>query len=130
VKGGLHVEDYEGQRWDLALEILESGDTSIFLRENLMITRDTHGPDADGRIHIAVLTESLTRPHEDRAQAEVNDARTLIGEIAHADERFASLLQSYGVTWLFAGDDGTATFKLADIDAHGVLIWTTLEPPT
>lgn len=123
MRGALTVDEPQGQRWDLALDILSNGPDLVSLGPGLLLNRDTAGPASDGHIHIAVLADSENRPSKDAAQTQVNICRDLIEQIAESDDRFASLLSRLGVVWEYAGDDGSATFRLAGIDTNGVLVW-------
>jgi len=126
VKGGLRIDQPSGERWDLALDLIESGDEFVVLGDGLQIYRHVGSPDADGRIHIGVLDDAhhLAESHE--AQRRVDQARERVTKLALADQRLRSVLERHGVVWEYAGDDGSATWLIAAISEDGVLIWPDL----
>jgi hypothetical protein len=126
VKGGLRIDQPSGERWDLALDLIESGDEFVMLGDGLQIHRHVGSPNADGRIHIGVLDDAdhLAKRHE--AQRRVDQARERVTQLALADERLRSVLERHGVVWEYAGDDGSATWLIAAISEDGVLIWPDL----
>ena len=126
VKGGLRIDQPSGERWDLALDLIESGDEFVMLGDGLQIHRHVGWPDADGRIHIGVLADAdhLAEKHE--AQRRVDQARERVTQLTLADERLRSVLERHDVVWEYAGDDGSATWLIAAISEDGMLIWPDL----
>jgi hypothetical protein len=74
VKGTLTVDEPQGQRWDLALDLLREGPDLIALGQGLLLSRDTSGPASDGHIHIGVIAHAS----RERAQSEVDTAREFV----------------------------------------------------
>jgi hypothetical protein len=50
-------------------------------------------------------------------------AREQVSCLVSSDPRFASLLDARGVLWEVAGDDGSATWKIADVSEEGTRLW-------
>jgi hypothetical protein len=119
MKSALSVDNPEGERWDLALDLLSSGSDLVAIGSRLLLNRDTAGPASDGHIHIGVLANT---PRE-HAQSEVDAAREFVDRLANEDERFGSLLQHFGVRWEYLEDGETLTVALANIGEDGALIW-------
>ena len=90
MKGALAVDEPQGERWGLALDLLSQGPELVALGSGLLLNRDTSGPAADGHIHIGVVANG---PKE-QAQSEVDAARQLVSSLANEDERFGTLLRS------------------------------------
>ena len=119
MKGALTVDGPQGERWDLALDLLSNGPDLVALGSGLLLNRDTSGPSSDGHIHIGVVANG---PKE-QAQSEVDSARQAVGSLAIEDERFGTLLRQFGVTWEYVADGGSAVFMLARVSEDGTLIW-------
>jgi len=119
VKGTLTVDEPQGQRWDLALDLLREGPDLIALGQGLLLSRDTSGPASDGHIHIGVIAHAS----RERAQSEVDTAREFVQGLTETDKRFGASLRPFGITWEYVGDGGTVTITLARIDEDGTLIW-------
>ncbi len=119
MKGALTVDEPQGERWDLALDLLSHGPDLVALGSRLLLNRDTSGPASDGHIHIGVVANG---PKE-QAQSEVDAARQLVSGLANEDERFGTLLRRFGVTWEYVGDGGSAVFTLARVGEDGTLVW-------
>jgi hypothetical protein len=119
VKGALTIDEPEGERWDLALDLLSDGPDPVALGPRLLLNRDTAGAAPDGHIHLGVVANA---PRE-HAQSEVDAARELVERLANEDERFGSLLRRFGVRWEYVEDGGTLTVTLANIGDDGKLIW-------
>ena len=119
MKGALTVDEPQGERWDLALDLLSNGPDLIAIGPEVLLHRETAGPDPDGLIHIGVVANA---PRE-RAQSEVDAARGFVAHLAYKDERFGSLLRQFGVTWEYVEDGGTLTVTLAKVSDAGELVW-------
>lgn len=119
MKGALTVDEPQGERWDLALDLLSNGPDLVALGSGLLLNRDTSGPASDGRIHIGVVANG---PKE-QVQSEVDAARQFVHGLANQDERFGALLRRFGVTWEYVGDGGSAVFTLARVGEDGAVIW-------
>ena len=119
MKGALTVNEPQGERWGLALDLLSQGPDLVALGSGLLLNRDASGPASDGHIHIGVVASG---PKE-HAQSEVGAARQLVGSLANEDERFGTLLRRFCVTWEYVGDGGSAVLTPARIGEDGTLIW-------
>ncbi|MGO9457057.1 MAG: hypothetical protein ACLP62_08430 [Acidimicrobiales bacterium] len=122
MKGALTVDEPRGQRWGLALDLLSNSPDVVALGPGLLLFRDTAGPASDGHIHIEVLSASSS-PSRGVAQAQVDQLRTSVAQIAAEDPRFASLIDRCGVVWEYVEDLDTTRVRLAEIGPDGVLLW-------
>jgi len=103
-----------GQRWELALELLRSGESEVLFR-GVSLWRSTGGPRADGRIRVSVLTRTgPDAPCERRAQ-EIDRGRQAIAELLASDGRLEALFDEFGTTWSYVSDDGHGRVLLEDI---------------
>ena len=118
----MQVDEAHGRRWQVALELLAAGTAPIELA-GVRVWRDSHGPRADGSVHIDVCSpidpRSLTGL---AAEREVARARQVISQ-ASADPRFAQLLASNRVVWELVWEYGKGSIRLASIDQQGRLAW-------
>src|SRR6202034_2241695 len=119
VKGDLSIDEPSGQRWDLALDLIESGESGVLIAGRVQISRYVTGPTADGLIHIAVLAGQDTAPSRELAQNQVDTVRAYVSELVSEDRRFQYLMERFGVTWEYVGDDGSASWVLAAIAEDG-----------
>jgi len=92
VKGGLSVDEPVGERWDLALELIEREESFVVLGDRVQLVRHVGWPGADGLVHIAVLAGQGHAPPHAIAQGQVDAARGLISALASEDRRFQLLL--------------------------------------
>ena len=104
VKGGLSVDEPVGERWDLALELIERGERFVVLGDRVQLVRHVGWPGADGLVHIAVLAGQGRAPPHAIAQGQVDAARGLISALASEDRRFQLLLDPVSYTHLIAAD--------------------------
>lgn len=119
VKGGLTVEEPEGPRWDLALDLIENGTEFVILRRGLVVSREASGP-----VHLAVVIASGNDPIvREGAQATIDASREIVDQVAGKDERFSSMLARFGSLWEVVTDDGSGTIQLATTGDDGNLIW-------
>jgi hypothetical protein len=113
------VDEPQGERWDLALDLLTERPDLFALGPGLLLNRETAGPAPDGHVHIGVVANAPKAG----AQSEVDAAREFVDRLASDDERFGKLLRQFGTTWEYVGDGGTAAITLARIGEDGSLIW-------
>lgn len=124
VKGDLCIEGPCGERWDLALDLIEGGENAVPIADRVQLSRWTNGPRADGLVHIAILAGQDSAPAAAVARQQVDAARAYVVELASEDGRLHELLERFGVTWEYVADDGTASWVLAEVTADGSLVWT------
>lgn len=117
---GVSVDAPGGQRWELALGIIDSGEASVRLGE-VEICRATAGPEADGIVHLIVTVAE--RADQRVAKAAVLRARQVTQEVALADPRFARLLDQYGYRWEVVSNYGMGTILLGEANGDGELVW-------
>ena len=123
MRSGFGIEDPVGERWELALALIEDGRESVMLGDRIELRRWVGWPEADGVINIAVLVGFGQGLSRDALIREVTLAREQVSWLVSSDPRFASLLDVHGVLWEVAGDDGSATWKIADVSEEGTLLW-------
>ena len=118
---GITVAAPEGSRWDLALELIESGEAAVRLGE-VEIRRDVAGPSAGGVIRMTMRVDE--RAHREQGQASLLRGRRIVDQAASVDPRFARLLDEHGYRWEIVDDYGMGTTLLGEADGRGGdLLW-------
>ena len=120
---GLHVDQATGDRWELALDLLNSGEAAVSLA-GVVISRDTQGPRATGRI--AILLRSSTSPEfltSTGAERDVMAALHVVNTAAAQDPRFGSLLAERGFDIEYVHADAMGDVRLANVSRDGGLTW-------
>jgi hypothetical protein len=120
----MSMDEPTGQRWDVALDLIERGEAGVALGEGIRVRRQFGWPGADGKVHIAVVTDKARGRSNGAAQAHVNGAKERMGRLIASDVRFAELCRKYGVVWECLGEGGMATVMNAPISTDGMVIWT------
>jgi len=121
MRGTFSVDETRGERWDLAVEILDRGDGIVSI-EPLLLYRDANGPHSDGQVHAEVVSRFQHEPSSDRAEAEVaSGMRTL--DLVLADERVARLVARHGLRRDYVSDYETGRVTYATISDDGTLTW-------
>lgn len=126
----LSVEAPGGPRWELALDLLERGDTAIGLG-SLILRTDPATQKAGRRLHIefpcpadpAVSLESRRERLRALGNHDLQDARQLIQSVCERDARFAALVTDSGVVYEFVHDYGMGTLLVATARRSGPLDW-------
>jgi hypothetical protein len=104
---GVTVDATEGQRWELALALIDSGEGPVRLGE-VEIWRNVAGPTADGVIRMTLrVGEQADR---EGGQTALLQGRQVADEAPSADPRFARLLDQYGCCWEIVSEYGVGTF--------------------
>jgi hypothetical protein len=124
MRGDLNIDETAGQRWDSALDLIERGEAGVALSEGVRVRRQFGWPGADGKVHIAVVTNKSRGRSNQAAQTQVDAAKERMGRLITSDVRFAEICQKYGVVWEYIGEGGMATLLNAPISVDGTLIWT------
>ena len=96
---------------------------AVLLAGQVQVPRRATGPNADGLVHIAVRAGGGTAPSRGVAADQVAATRAYFRELASVDRRLQALLERFGVTWQYVGDDGSASWVLAEIAEDGPLAW-------
>lgn len=121
---GLDVDAPAGTRWDLALDVLESGDAEVRLGRRVRLRRSARGPSADSRIQVSIEASVLRSfVTEAVAEADVRHGLAMIEQAAAADPRFRSLLDRYGVDYAYVEDHSNAVLHLAAVTSDGRVVW-------
>jgi hypothetical protein len=118
---GLEVDAPQGPRWELALGLIESGESPVLLGP-VELRRGVSGPLADGVISV-VVRSSTSAPTYETARTDVNVARAVIASATAADPRLQDLLTRYGSRWELVDDYGMGTLLLAVVDDAGGVSW-------
>ena len=128
VRGGLVVDEPHGERWDLALELLETGEDFVSLG-SLRLHRVAGGPWSDGRLHVDICSRyHRSQLTEQRARADIERGLRLL-DVVLADERFMHLVTDHGLVREYVDDYGIGTVRLAIIAPDGSPSWDA-HPPT
>jgi hypothetical protein len=128
VRGGLVVDEPHGERWDLALELLDAGEDSVSLG-SLRLHRAARGPWADDRLHVDICSRyHRSQLTEQRARADIARGLRLL-DVILADERFVHLVTHHGLVREYVDDYGTGAVRLAVIAPDGSPSWDA-HPPT
>jgi hypothetical protein len=122
MRGAFDVDQPTGERWDLALEVLERAESAVAIG-GLNLYRVAGGPRADHRLHVEIRAtatpESLTRA---RAETDVAAGLSQLDEL-RSDKRFAALAAQHGVAVEYVTDYDTGRTGLAAVAANGSLVW-------
>lgn len=100
----------DGDRWELAIELLRSGEAEVFCR-GVSLWRSTAGPQADGRIQVSILT-NLPAPSPERRIQEIASGREVVATLVAADGRLGALLDEFGSEWSYVHDYGNGRVLL------------------
>ena len=126
----LSVDALEGQRWDAALSMLETGDGAVGL-QGLVLSRDLATDKAAPLLHIEIECpfdpSQVGRAPRDRlhdiATRSLAAARQTIGDLAQHDRRFADLVAESGQVYELVHRYGMGALLVATAGASGDLSW-------
>lgn len=126
----LRVEGPDGPRWDLALDLLESGEAAVGLQD-LTLRTDPAPPTQGRRLHIefpcpsdpALSVEARREQLHAIGNHDLEAARDLIQSVCEKDPRFASLVADSGVVYEFVHAYGMGTLLVATARREGPLSW-------
>jgi len=107
----MEVHEPRGQRWELALELLRSGESEVTYR-GVSLWRDTDGPRSDGRVQVSILTSAGPAGEVGRRDREVAQGRAAVDELRRADERVGQIFDEFGTTWAYVSDYGNGRVDL------------------
>jgi hypothetical protein len=120
---GLQVDATDGERWELALSLLETGEGPVRAGD-VILRRATAGPAADGRIHVEVLCstdpDSLTAT---LAETEFRQGLDQVDAMAAADVRLATLIARCGVVRQYVWNYGMGSSLLATVGNDDTVDW-------
>jgi hypothetical protein len=120
---GLQVDATEGERWELALSLLEAGEGQV-QADGVILWRDASGPASDGRIHIEVVCsvdpDFLTVA---MAEGELQRGLAQVDEMVASDDRFAALIGRCGAVREYVWNYGMGTTLLASVHDDGTISW-------
>lgn len=122
MKGDLVIDEPSGDRWQLALDLIENGEAAVSLAGDTQIRRSAGWPGADGHIYVGVVVDGDTVSKQ-AAQSRVDEARRRVDDLAKADPRFAALVRTHGVIWELVADYGSGSVQLAGISETGKIHW-------
>jgi hypothetical protein len=123
VRGAFHLDAPEGDRWELALDLLRVGGQAVEIG-GIVLRRDTAGPLADGLIHADVIAsydpKSLT---EQQAHEDVRRGRSVMMNLLEADGRLSDLASEHGLACDYVHDYGMGSVLLATVAGDGSITW-------
>jgi len=120
---GLNVSAADGDRWELALNLLETGDAPVRLG-SITLCRDVGAPNADGHIHIEFpCLHDPDRITPEAGAHDLDSARSVVQAASAADHRFALLLHRFGFIYEYVHDYGMGGVLLATAREDGSLTW-------
>jgi hypothetical protein len=122
MRGAFSVDDTRGERWDLAVEMLERGEGFVSI-EPLLLYRSASGPRADGQLHAEVVSRFQDKPSGERAAAEVASGMHTL-DLVLTDERVARLVARHGLLREYVTDYQTGRISYATIAPDGALTWS------
>jgi hypothetical protein len=106
-KGALHVDEAEGSRWNLALELLGSGETIIFREVSL-----TKMPEC---LRILVDTAWKTEQTPARAREDIARAERVVQELLASNEDFVEAVGGRPIEYHAIDDYGMGAIWLAEL---------------
>jgi hypothetical protein len=122
MRGAFDVDQPTGERWNLALEVLERGESAVSVG-GLNLYRAAGAPGADRRLQVEIRAtatpEGLTQA---RAEKDVAAGLSQLDEL-RSDERFAALVAEHGVAVEYVTDYDTGRTALAAVAANGSVVW-------
>jgi hypothetical protein len=126
----LTIDRLEGSRWDLALQLLETGEGAVNLR-GLVLRVDQATPKSGRRMHIEfecpIDPSQVGRAQHERlahaAERDLQAARETIGLACRADERFAALVSDSGLVYEYVHRYGMGALLVATAGQSGEMSW-------
>jgi hypothetical protein len=114
MRGVFALDEPTGPRWELALEVLGRGDAVALGHITL---RRTGARSVEAAVASAWLPENLT---EDRALAELSEARTRIERLRASDNRFSNFLGDSTLAFVLVDDYDTGSIVLCQETTTGL----------
>jgi hypothetical protein len=126
----ISVDRLDGARWELALEVLQSGEATVNLR-GLVLRTDAATEKTGRRLHIEFdcpfdPSQVGKSPHdrlESVARRELREARQTIETACDEDERFDALVADSGVVYELVHRYGMGALLVATAGRSGDLSW-------
>lgn len=126
----LSIDQLDGPRWELALQLLRTGDGAVNLR-GLVLRVDPATTKAGRRMHIEFECpfdpSQAGRAQHDRlaalAQRDLQEARQTIEMACREDGRFAALVADSGLVYEFVHRYGMGALLVATAGRAGDLSW-------
>lgn len=126
----LSVDQLDGPRWELALDLLQRGEAAVNLR-GLVLRADTATAKTGRRLHVEFdcpfdPSQVGKSPHdrlESVARHDLQEARQTIQTACDEDERFATLVADSGVVYEFVHRYGMGALLVATAGRSGDLSW-------
>jgi hypothetical protein len=117
VRGGLHLDEASGERWELALQLL-ADEVEVVAFTNVVL-----------RSRKGELTISIETAHDpklvtaEQARTEIDAGQQLVGRLREVDRRFDDLMRQRHVIWEYVYDYDTGSVLLADLAEDGRASW-------
>lgn len=126
----LSIDRLDGPRWELALDLLQSGNAVVTLRGLVMHT-DPATATNSRRLHIEFECpfdpSQVGRSTHDRleslARRDLQNARQAVEKACDEDERFAALVTNSGVVYELVHRYGMGALLVATAGRSGDLSW-------
>jgi hypothetical protein len=122
VRGTFNVDEPTGDRWNLALEVLTSGEAFVAIGERLLVYRDANGPTATGEVQVEIRSSTHGLPNAARAAEDVAAGMAQLQTLLN-DDRLAQLVSEYGLAIAYVSDYDTGRVTLASVDRGGAVSW-------
>lgn len=113
MRGALHVSELRGDRWNLALDLLRSGEGAADF-DGVCMYREVRGPQASGRIQIELLTQSIRTGEAARTLVLADRQSAVV--VLRGDPRLTALVLEYGADWSIVFDDNNTRVLLERLD--------------
>lgn len=128
-RGAFSIDEPHGERWDLALSILAGGEGLVSIGA-LTLLRDASGPRATGQLCVEIRARNTPASiSEAGAIADIASGMDQFDALLD-DDRFASLVDEYGVVCAYVDDYETGRVRLATVAADRSVEWDAAFRPT
>ncbi len=128
-RGAFSIDEPHGERWELALSILAGGEGLVSIG-GLTLLRDASGPRATGQMFVEIRARNTPASiTEAGAIADIESGLDQFDALLD-DERFAALVDEYGVACAYVDDYDTGRVLLATVAADRSVEWDAAFRPT
>jgi hypothetical protein len=129
-QAALTIDDVTGPRWDVALQLLTSGEAPIHIGV-LVLSSDPASAKEPRRLHVEFDCpydpSQVGKTPQERlrlvAQRDLDAARQTVDDLRRADERFAALVAESGLVYEYVHRYGMGALLVASAGATGDLNW-------
>jgi hypothetical protein len=126
----LSVEQFDGPRWELALQLLQDGEAPVNVR-GLVLSADPATAGSPRRLHVKFDCpfdpSQVGRASQERlrsvAEHDLLAARSLIAQACEEDPRLAAVVEDSGVVYEYVHRYGMGALLVASAGTSGDLSW-------